>query len=467
MAARGPTGWRRRTGWLRGPLAESAALVLPLLVGMAALVTLFWIGHLGVRRAVERNELLSEAEARVAAAIVNGSPPEADETVTDLLAAADAVGILEALAGAAAERSAPVSGRLDAAFRLFGRERAELADAAETRFLQLNALGGAALVLGAGASFALWRRRWRQRWRRVERLCEELEALGERPFASASRQRPGGTPPRNDELGRLEAAVAQLGSRVADAFVHQQRLAQLGEHVAFIAHDLRNPLSAIAGGLSLMHRTGAWDPELGPLLVDESHRMTELVQQLRDFGRASERPQRCDLREEVDVSVRLARRRADAAGVNVRAEHGPAGLVWARPNELRQVVLNLVENAIDAARGSERASVAVRTRAAGDWVELVVEDSGPGVPEAERGRIFEPFVTGKPDGSGMGLAIARRIVERLGGRIEVGGSRELGGAAFRVLLPAAEAAAEQEERGADRSARSPRPDGAGTRMAAG
>ena len=466
MVPRDARGLRTQLGRLRGALTDGAALVLPLLAGMATLVALFWLGHLGVRQAAERNELLSEAEARAAVAIVNGSRPEADETVADLVEAAGDAGLTEALADAAAEGPAPVTARLDATFRLFGRQRAELADAAEARFLRLNALGAAALVLGAGASFGLWRRRWRQRWQRVERLCGELEALGERPFAVASSRSSAHGAAKGDELGRLEAAVAQLGSRMADAFVHQQRLAQLGEHVAFIAHDLRNPLAAIAGGLSLMHRTGAWDPELGPLLVDESHRMTELVQQLRDFGRASERPQRCDLPGEVDVSVRLARRRAEAAGVKLRAEHGPGALVWARPNELRQVVLNLVENAIDAARGSHRATVAVRTRAVGAWAELVVEDSGPGVPEAERRRIFEPFVTGKADGSGMGLAITRRIVERLGGRIEVGDSRGLGGAAFRVLLPAAEVPAAQVEGGDGRCTRSDRPDAAGTWPAA-
>jgi C4-dicarboxylate-specific signal transduction histidine kinase len=119
---------------------------------------------------------------------------------------------------------------------------------------------------------------------------------------------------------------------------------------------------------------------------------------------------------------------------------GPLPPVALANDRLVQVLLNLVLNAADAARGRKDARVELRASRAGDGVVLDVEDNGPGIPPALRARVFEPFYTTKPagEGTGLGLAICAVLVEQAGGRIEalerVGGGS---GARVRVSLPAA------------------------------
>jgi two-component system C4-dicarboxylate transport sensor histidine kinase DctB len=106
--------------------------------------------------------------------------------------------------------------------------------------------------------------------------------------------------------------------------------------------------------------------------------------------------------------------------------------------ELQQVVINLVTNAEHAVKGRRPAVIALATQARDGWVRLIVDDSGPGVPEAVRLRIFDPFFTtkGPDEGTGLGLTICQRVVSEIGGKIWLEDS-PLGGARFVVELPAA------------------------------
>jgi signal transduction histidine kinase len=116
---------------------------------------------------------------------------------------------------------------------------------------------------------------------------------------------------------------------------------------------------------------------------------------------------------------------------------------------LRRVVVNLVRNAVESIRGARpddadearRGHVVVRAERRGDGVSILVEDDGPGVPEAARDRVFDPYFTTKPDGTGLGLAIVKKIVVEHNGWITVGKSERLGGACFVVGLPFAQSLA--------------------------
>jgi signal transduction histidine kinase len=131
--------------------------------------------------------------------------------------------------------------------------------------------------------------------------------------------------------------------------------------------------------------------------------------------------------------------RTDNIEVRTRMDQG-AEAVLGLGQELQQVVINLVTNAEHAVRGRPNAVIELTTEARGtDWVRLIVEDSGPGVPPEVRARIFDPFFTTKsPDeGSGLGLSICQRVVAEVGGKIWLDESGTLGGARFVVELPAA------------------------------
>ena len=102
--------------------------------------------------------------------------------------------------------------------------------------------------------------------------------------------------------------------------------------------------------------------------------------------------------------------------------------------QIQQVVLNLVHNSIDALSGCETRTITVATVPQSDMVEVVVSDNGPGLPEEVRERVFEPFVSTKPDGIGIGLSICRTIVEAHGGKIAVDAGTKIG-TGFRFSVP--------------------------------
>ncbi|WP_322797398.1 HAMP domain-containing sensor histidine kinase [Tepidiforma sp.] len=424
VATRPRRGWPGRLRLLLG----LAAPVLPAAAGAIALVILFFVGHFGVKDSVRRSNLMADAEAQIAIAASAGDPAPYLAAARELTLTAG-----EARLAALAAEAVPVRdlAALDDLLQTYGERRSAIQHRAETRFLYLSGTGLALLGLGVVASLLLWRRRWVERWRRVQRLAAAAEALADRPLDAAIV--PSGA---SDELGRLEEVLSAVASRLAEHLVHQQRISLLGEHVAFVAHDIRNPLSTITMGLSLLD-ANVLDPDLRDQLVSEARRATALAEDLRNLARRTDAPKQCDLAAEVEASARFTRARAARAGVTLSLDPH-AAVVPARSNEIQQVLINLIENAIDAVAGSPRREVLLSSGMVECDAVLRVEDSGPGIPPEARDRIFETFYTSKESGTGLGLAIVRRIVQGLGGSIEVGSSDALGGAAFIVRLPACE-----------------------------
>lgn len=238
---------------------------------------------------------------------------------------------------------------------------------------------------------------------------------------------------------RAQAVEARLGQ--------QRHLAALGEMSAVLAHEIRNPLASLKGHAQLLAERVEDDPALArkvARIVDEAQRLETLTHGLLDFARTG----RLELAE-ADPAA-LLRRCADACtqaacgaggdahegpprGVTVEVEAIGAPARWHLDTpKLERVLGNLLDNAAQAAPGAT-----VQARVHGDARHLVFEvrDHGPGVPPEERARIFEPFHTTRTRGTGLGLAVARRIVEQHGGTIEVLDAPG-GGACFRVTLPA-------------------------------
>jgi two-component system, NtrC family, sensor histidine kinase PilS len=230
-----------------------------------------------------------------------------------------------------------------------------------------------------------------------------------------------------------------------------ERLADLGRVSAGLAHELRNPLASMMGSLELLRHgpaLGDDDRRLLEIALRESNRLSQLVTQFLEFARpAPPRAVACDLAPVVAETLDVVQNDPAAARVTFERTLGPAPAAC-DPDQLRQVVWNLVLNAARAAADHHPApaagKVAVACGADDRGPFVAVEDDGPGVEPADRDRIFLPFFTTKPDGTGLGLATVHRIVDAHGGTVVVEASPR-GGARFVVRLPAAAGAAARAE----------------------
>lgn len=216
-----------------------------------------------------------------------------------------------------------------------------------------------------------------------------------------------------------------------------ERLATYGQLIGSIGHELRNPLGVIETSLYVLKSQPSAGDKTAKHLERIGHQVTlanDIITQLLDLIR--DRPlakQPVDLGAVASDAVSAL----EAPATMTLELHGfdaPCPTVG-DPTQLRQAVLNLVENAFHAAGPTGRVSVTLRCEAAN--VEVHVDDSGPGVDPSIRNRLFEPLVTTKAKGIGLGLALVRRITERHGGRV-LASRGPLGGARFTLILPRAE-----------------------------
>ena len=265
---------------------------------------------------------------------------------------------------------------------------------------------------------------------------------------------------RSDELGRLarnfdamisklESAQQEIERYHKEQLARADRLATIGEMAAAIAHEIRNPLTGISGALSVLSRNfPADDPRRD--IVRETHllidRLNKSVEEILHYSRPSQpRLQVARLADIVDRTVSLLEgegRKARVAIIKESAgtteDRGPLPTVNADPQQLQQVLMNLVLNAIQAS--SAGGEIRIRTYAADNsagqpcaYVEI--EDSGKGMSADQVAKAFQPFFSTKSHGTGLGLPIAKQIVEQHGGRITLRSS--LGaGTCVQVELPA-------------------------------
>jgi two-component system NtrC family sensor kinase len=246
------------------------------------------------------------------------------------------------------------------------------------------------------------------------------------------------------EQTRLSVALIEdvtEAKRAQEALRQSERLALTGRLAASVAHELGNPLQAVIGCLGLAQEVGAEDEARRErymhLATDELDRMTRLLGRMRDLNRSSDdERQAVDVNALVDKVLLLNQKHCQDHGVAVHWKPGQdLSALAVVPEQVQQVLLNLVLNAVDAMPGG--GELTVRTAATADpaGVELTFADTGSGIPQEQLASLFEPFASTKTQGLGLGLYVSRNIVHEHGGRIEVD-SQPGHGTTFTVWLPA-------------------------------
>jgi GAF domain-containing protein len=246
------------------------------------------------------------------------------------------------------------------------------------------------------------------------------------------------------DLKLLTAIGHQIGAAVAHARLRQEalkaeRLAAVGRVATSVAHDLRSPLGGILRSAEFLAR-----PELSPgtrqrlsqAVTSLARRLMNSTQEILDYVRGEEIPLKrvpCPLAAFLEDVLAVLEVDFSDRGIEVVRAFDYSGEIVMDADHMSQVIYNIAANARDAMPGGGTFTVA--THKTGDQVELRFTDTGPGVPEEMQNQIFEPFFTyGKREGAGLGLSIARRIVEEHGGQLWMESSDEQG-ATFVVSLP--------------------------------
>jgi two-component system sensor kinase FixL len=244
---------------------------------------------------------------------------------------------------------------------------------------------------------------------------------------------------------KVERRLQDLQSELA----HVGRVSEMASFASSLAHELNQPLTAIANYCEAARDLiggGADDETLETVrealdeAAKESVRAGQIVRRLRNFISRGETEQRVEsLARLITEANALALVGSREHGIEVQVQLDPdADLVFVDRIQIQQVLTNLIRNAIDAMIDSSQRSLVIRTVAEPDeFVTVTVEDTGPGISESVAAELFQPFVTSKSSGMGIGLSICRTIVESHGGRIWFE-TRQGGGTAFHFTLPSAE-----------------------------
>jgi two-component system nitrogen regulation sensor histidine kinase GlnL len=246
----------------------------------------------------------------------------------------------------------------------------------------------------------------------------------------------------------LSLADRTIGLELEDLLGQRARAALFAQLAAGIAHELRNPLGGIRGAAELL--LGKLDDpaqqRYAELIRAETERMRRLLDDLAELTRGGDlRPRRANLHRVIDDLVELHSKSESWLGIRVLREYDPSIPEFDfDPDRTTQVLLNLVRNAVQALAG--KGTLTLRTRIEASYhlehvgperarmVRVDVEDTGPGIPEADLPLLFTPFFTRRAQGTGLGLAVAQHWTVRQGGRIQVT-SRVGMGTRMRVELP--------------------------------
>ncbi len=249
-------------------------------------------------------------------------------------------------------------------------------------------------------------------------------------------------PHGHDELAELTTSFDHMRiglQRSQRELLHAERLATIGRMASSISHDLRHPLTAILAYAEFLAESSLGEVQRKDLyqeIRDAVGRMTELIASLLDFSKTQQllQPAHQDIADVVERVIQSLSLRAEFAKVHITHTREGMTDAWFDPKKLERAVHNLVLNACEAVP-LDSGKVDIRTARVGDAVEITVSDNGHGIPEAIRDSVFQPFVShGKENGTGLGLAVAQKVVQDHGGRISVASSGE-SGTTFKLAIP--------------------------------
>jgi len=261
------------------------------------------------------------------------------------------------------------------------------------------------------------------------------------------------------QTANLQVLSRQAGLAFENALLFKERLRQnermfraeqlatMGQFAAGIAHELRNPLTAIRSTVQYLASEFERDCDQRKLadgILDEVDRLNNIVGNLLSLAQpAQSNPQELDLRQEIERCMSFIEAKAKSQNVRLEMDFTPdLPRLTFDPAELRQMLLNVMMNGLQAmprggtlrVRSSCPAEGIPGPTRGGDRILIQVEDEGAGVPPSLRQKVFEPFFTTKAGGTGLGLAICNSIVKRYNGEIWIDAARN-GGAAVKISLP--------------------------------
>ncbi len=237
---------------------------------------------------------------------------------------------------------------------------------------------------------------------------------------------------RRDRERRLSELQSEL--------VHVSRISELGQMASALAHEVNQPLTAMANYLNGARRllAAGRQPEAEQaieLVAEQAHRARQIIQHLRDLVRKGETEKRVEnLLKTIEEASALA-----LVGVgrgvklDIRVDQAATEAIIDKV-QIQQVLINLMRNAAEAMADSVHRELCINATPAGDMVDISITDTGPGLPEMVRARLFQPFVTTKATGLGVGLSVCRTIIEAHGGELRAE-SAEGGGTVFRLTVP--------------------------------
>jgi PAS domain S-box-containing protein len=236
--------------------------------------------------------------------------------------------------------------------------------------------------------------------------------------------------------------------RAQVALIEAEKFAASGKMAASLAHEINNPLEAVSNLIYVMKNQPGGDAptrEYLQLAEDEIRRVARLVQKVLAVHRQPSPPVRADIGKMMTNLVALYQSRTDERGIRVDLQADNDAELLCNPEEVRQIVTNLLVNAIEAV--TDRGRIIIRTRRSSEWgepsragVRVTVADNGIGIPAAKKSDIFQPFVTSKgKQGTGLGLWISKGIVEKSGGSLRFRSrTRQPSGSCFSVFFPDAD-----------------------------
>jgi PAS domain S-box-containing protein len=256
--------------------------------------------------------------------------------------------------------------------------------------------------------------------------------------------------PIRDDRGNLIGVVlvfrdATSGREAEELIRKAEKLAAASRLAATIAHEINNPLEAV-GNLVYLARSERGTPvpavEYLTLAEEQLDRVSHIAKQTLAFYRESKKWEPVDMVQLVDSALKLYSNKLETKQITLERNYADCPRLLGSPGELKQVIANLISNAADAvgACGRVRLGVSLGSFSGEEAVVVQIEDDGPGIRTENLSKIFEPFFTTKEDvGTGLGLWVAKEIIERHGGMIEAssGTSAHLPGAVFTVTLPTA------------------------------
>lgn len=236
---------------------------------------------------------------------------------------------------------------------------------------------------------------------------------------------------------RIEEATREIKEKQTE-IIKSERLAAIGELVAGIAHEIRNPLSGIALALGLM-KNEIQDTEHKQTITDvlkEIDRLNRIIRDLLQYAQLAH-PRKLNLvesnpNEVVETVLSLMSPKAEEKGIRIEKKLNSTESFRVDPDQIKQVVMNLIINSIDAMDSPGK--LTVETQSTDGYVLIKVSDTGQGLSEEAKEKIFRPFYSTKPNGTGLGLPISRGIIEMHKGRILVSSEKDKG-STFTVMLP--------------------------------